>query len=51
MVLPSFPLQSTLVFSNPRWGTQVQLYLCVSWVVLGFCALVRELGKNSGYGE
>ena len=23
----------------------------MSWVVLGFCALVRELGKDPGYRE
>ena len=36
MALPSFSLQSILVLSDPRWGTQAWLYFCVSVVVLDF---------------
>ena len=50
MSLPSFSLQSTLVLSNPCWGAQVLLLLCVL-DGLGFCALVGELGEDPGYGR
>ena len=36
MSFSSFSLQSILVLSDPRWGTEVSLYFTVSWVVLGF---------------
>ena len=51
MALPSFSLQSILVLSDPRWGTQVQLYLYVSWVVFGFVPWWESLGKIRVKGD
>ena len=48
MTVPSFSLQSTLALSDSRRSAQILLYFCVFWVVLGFGALVGELGKDPG---
>ena len=37
MSFSSFPLQSTLVLLDPRWGAQVLFQICVFRVVLDLC--------------
>ena len=37
MSLSSFSLQSSWALLDPRWGAQILLYPCVSWVAWGLC--------------